>query len=263
MHNLVEESFAYIPSGKYLLAAMIGTPKVSDRLTVPTVVLCHGFGGTKTEVCRHFVRLANKLVHKGCVTVRFDFAGFGDSVAPSTAFSISQAVDDIRAVVEYIKDRNIGSVENLGILGFSFGGLIAAYAVGAGLPFKSACLVSAVERFIPPKETQPASRQNENSECDSEPFHRGFLLSHKFVDEFLSCNGSSRLAASSIPVQLIHGTDDQTVPVDHAHNYASAINTGSFAPVFIDGGDHAYSDRTFQRQLDQRVVAFFSDTLSI
>ena len=257
MHKQVIESFIYIPSGKHLLSTMIAKPTEPAKGSAPTVIFCHGFGGNKSETCRHFVRLANKLVAKGFTTVRFDFSGFGDSVAPSTAFSISQGVSDIRAVLSYMEDNNIGSLDNMGILGFSFGGLITSYAIGAGLPFRCACLVSAVERFIQQKET--GSQQNQDA--DAEPFFRGFKLSHRFIEEFLGCSGSGELGKSDIPVQLFHGSNDQTVPLEHMHTYASVIDTSRSHPVIIDGGDHTYTQRSFQDQLDRKVVDFFTKTL--
>ncbi len=257
MHKPVAESFTYIPSGNYQLSAMIGTPSSPVKDNAPTIVFCHGFGGTKTEACRHFVRLTNKLVPKGFTTIRFDFAGFGDSIAPSTAFSISQGISDIRAVLDYMQANGIGSLYNLGILGFSFGGLIVSYAIGAGLPFRCACLISPVERLIPQK---PSGDKNQQDD-DTEPFFRGFKLSHRFIEEFIGCSGSKELSKADIPVQLFHGSDDQTVPVDHMQTYALVIDTAQTPPVIIDGGDHTYTKRAFQDQLDRKVVQFFSKTM--
>lgn len=257
MDQFTKESFVYIPSGNYQLAAMISHPVLPLGQVPPVVLLCHGFGGNKTEACRNFFRIANLLCSHGCMTVRFDFSGFGDSLAPSTAFSISQGVDDIRAVISYLEKESYGSIGKLGILGFSFGGLVAAYALGAGIPIQRACLVSAVNHFITP-EKNPSYHK---SDVSDRHYYKGLPLSQQFIEEYVNCNGAEQLRDSRVPVQLIYGTDDKTVSLDHMEAYAEVLHNESFPPVVVEGADHCFTKVRYQRLLDERIVSFFSTFL--
>lgn len=54
---------------------------------MPTVILCHGTGSQKNEVGNLFVELSRKLLNIGIASIRFDYAGCGDSKADQTKLS--------------------------------------------------------------------------------------------------------------------------------------------------------------------------------
>ena len=52
-----------------------------EQNNFPCMILCHGTGSHKDEAGNLFAELAAKLVEKGIASLRFDFAGCGDSKA--------------------------------------------------------------------------------------------------------------------------------------------------------------------------------------
>lgn len=249
---MIEEQFFYIPSTSGKLAAFVGL--TDTNRTAPPVILCHGFTGTKTEKCRHLYRFAQKLAERGLLPVRFDFTGFGDSASHSTAFTLSQAVEDILAVVSFMKENMFGDVSRLGILGFSLGGLIVARALAEGLQAQRACLVAAVEHYM--------LGTSEQQGLDTLPgktfWYKGYELSLHFLKELLASKGARYIAELDIPIQLINAADDTTVDRRHYAAYCDALNARSPQPVLIDGANHGFMDKIFQDQLDDAVVRFFA-----
>ena len=94
----MNESFFYINDIPTFIGIPQGTPHAA-------IIFCHGFGGSKSEKCRHFVRLSKKLRENRFLTVRFDFTGFGDSPKDSKEFSISQGVNDIKNIISYVNNE--------------------------------------------------------------------------------------------------------------------------------------------------------------
>ena len=246
-----QERFVYIKSGNYSIPLFIGVPGKREK-KCPAVIFCHGFGGTKSEVYRHFVRLSCKLRNAGFLTVRFDFAGFGDSLAPTTAFSISQGVEDIKSIVELLKKEQEADLNYLNILGFSLGSLIASEAIGAGIPARSLCLVCPVEHYVVHKDVA-----GEEDAGNSSIWYNGYELSPLFVDEYIKSKGAVNFVDRNIPVQLIQGSDDQTVPLSHYEEYKKVIDSKKVEPLLVTGGDHTFSKKKFQDLLDDKVLCFF------
>ncbi|RJP57349.1 MAG: alpha/beta hydrolase [Candidatus Auribacter fodinae] len=252
---IFKESFHFIPSGIAHIPAFIGLNGTSKNS--PVVIMCHGFTGTKTEKCRHFYRIARLLIQENIIPVRFDFSGFGDSTAPSTMFSLSNAVDDIRAVLGFLRDQGIGSHSRVSILGYSLGGLIAARAAAEGIPVRSLCLMSAVEHFMLSKQEQ----KHLESEKSTTFWYKGYELSISFLEELLNTRGRDYIAELTIPVQLINGSDDDVVDKKHSRAYEEALNDESPDPVVIKGANHYFMQKDHQQQLDSAIINFIRATL--
>ena len=246
------EEFFYIPSGDYELATFISQPDNPEY--APIVMFCHGYMGSKSEKNRHFFRLAQKLTQLGFITVRFDFAGCGDSIAPTTAFSIRQGVKDICAVQQFLDDNAIGNLEKFGMVGYSLGSLVVARAIKK-LPFVSAiCLMAGVEHAILSPEEQVAL---ESSNGDT-VWNRGVELSLDFVRDFAVSRGAPFIAETKVPVQLIYASADETVQRDHYEEYKKVLNPASPEPVLIEGADHFFSGQGHQEQIDDVLIGFMS-----
>jgi len=252
-----QEQFVYIKSGNYSIPLLIGAPFQGDK-NCPAVIFCHGFGGTKSEVYRHFFRLSRKLWNEGFLTVRFDFTGFGDSLAPTTAFSISQGVEDIKSVAAFLKKEWQTDMNYLNILGFSLGSLIASESIGAGVPARSLCLVCPVEHYVVHKDVSDEEYSDQGS-----IWYNGYELSPLFVDEYVKSKGAGNFIGRNIPVQLIQGSDDQTVPLSHYEEYRKVIDCKKAEPLLVTDGDHTFSKKEFQNILDEKVISFFKSQNNI
>ena len=249
------EAFYYIPSGAHQLAAFVSQP---DNLkSAPVIILCHGYMGTKSEKCRHFFRLAQKLTACGFLTVRFDFAGCGDSLAHTTDFSLRQGVDDICAVYRFLEHNGIGNTAVLGLAGYSLGGLITVRAIDRLPALEALCLIASVEHAI----LSAAEKFALKFTGTKTVWNKGTELSMDFVRDFASAKGAAVLAQSSLPVQLIYASADETVPAAHFDAYKKTLNAISPQPVLIKGADHFFSEKPHQELLDQTAIEFFKKNL--
>ena len=89
------------------------------KKTYPAVILCHGTASNKDEVGGLFKILARTLRENNIASIRFDFAGCGQSKAPEEELTFLGEVSDTEKVLEYLKSHP--NIKDIGILGFSQG----------------------------------------------------------------------------------------------------------------------------------------------
>ncbi len=100
----------------------------------PCVVLLHGFGGHRDEKGDLFGKLASRLAADGIASLRFDFPGCGKSrgeFGDATAGLYRRAAI---AAMRYARSAPGMRPERLGLLGYSFGGAIAAACLSGDAP---------------------------------------------------------------------------------------------------------------------------------
>src|SRR5947208_9086564 len=99
----------------------------------PGVVFFHGFTGSRMEVHWMFVKCARALSRAGIASLRFDFAGSGESEGEFARASLQSEIDDAHDAVAFFGQHGGIDAARLGLCGLSLGGSIAATtAQGAG-----------------------------------------------------------------------------------------------------------------------------------
>lgn len=92
----------------------------SSRPGPAAVVLCHGFLSSKNSTTNK--ALTRMLNAAGIATFRFDFFGQGESDGPFEDITVSLAIGQAHAAVSLIRQQGY---ERIGLVGSSFGGLVA------------------------------------------------------------------------------------------------------------------------------------------
>lgn len=88
------------------------------------VTMLHGFGGHRDEVGGMFAKLAARLAERGFASLRFDFPGCGESPGDFGDVTVGRYTEAALAALHDARAARHGG--RLGLLGFSFGGAIAA-----------------------------------------------------------------------------------------------------------------------------------------
>lgn len=121
--------------------ALEGALHLPERLPAPAVVVCHPhplYGGDMANsvvlgVCR-------AAVEEGCVALRFNFRGVGDS--EGTYDGGRGERDDAVAAMEWLRSRPEVDPLRLCLAGYSFGALVACAAAPAFLSLAALILIS-------------------------------------------------------------------------------------------------------------------------
>src|SRR5690554_3842462 len=117
-----------INSEMYDIPAVFCQPNIDGF--IPTVILCHGTGSCKDEAGNLFIKLAKSLTKKGIASIRFDFAGCGDSLAKEQDLTFYGEVDDTEKIFSYLLQHEKVDSNRIGILGLSQGARVMAEFLG-------------------------------------------------------------------------------------------------------------------------------------
>ena len=118
-----------IQSGGLTLRGILHIPDGRTH-KIPIVCIFHGFAGNKMEPHFIFVKLSRLLEAKGIGSVRFDFAGSGESDGDFIDMTISKELKDANNILDYVKSLDFVDTTKIGLLGLSMGGAVASMLAG-------------------------------------------------------------------------------------------------------------------------------------
>ena len=121
-----------IPALGFSLAGTISKPHVSSEKHLPAIVLIGGAAPLDRDETMNgipiFGQLANALADAGFLVVRYDKRGIGQSGGRPEGAGLGEYASDVRAVVDYLEDREDVDDDRIVVLGHGEGGWIALQA---------------------------------------------------------------------------------------------------------------------------------------
>lgn len=232
---------------------IVGMLHMPDRRKgkVPAVVLFHGFTGTKIEPHRIFVKQARALAKAGIAALRFDFRGSGDSEGEFSNMTLSGELKDARAALDFIRSRPGIDKSKIGVLGLSFGGSVASLLLAEDPGICAAALWAPVghpDQLARHRYTAKAARQMKQMGCVD---YGGNAVGKCFFDDIGKHRPIEAIVRTNAPVLVVHGSDDQTVPVRISREYEIAMKKAHRAVVryVVPGADHTFNSLSWEVQV--------------
>jgi dipeptidyl aminopeptidase/acylaminoacyl peptidase len=244
------------------IIGMLHLPEGRGRF--PTALLLHGFTGTKVEAHRLFVKLSRALAGHGIASLRFDYRGSGDSAGEFEDMTIRSEVADTQEAIKFLAHHKQINSRRLALIGLSMGGVVASYVVARETArFKSLVLWAPVAEgagILDDLSTPDAvTSLAETGTTD----HDGHLVGVAFVRQFADMKPLREVAKSNCPVLIIHGSEDETVPVHHADLYERALRSPDrvVKKVIIPGADHTFNRHVWEQRVITETVDWLGETL--
>jgi dipeptidyl aminopeptidase/acylaminoacyl peptidase len=209
----------------------------TSREKSPCIILCHGLEGHKDS--EKWRMLSQRLIDAGFATLRFNFRGCGENEARSDGnfeeSTISARVRDLKAAMDFLKSSYV-DYDRIGAVGSSLGG---AVVISAEDPRLQILILLAT----------PASMKANNSDSSREVVElaSGRRLDGRFFEDASKYDMPIILARQSRPTLIIHGSNDDVVPVKHAlqlHECASEPKN----LCIVSGADHSFHQPTHLNQ---------------
>ncbi|MEM2153775.1 MAG: alpha/beta hydrolase [Nitrososphaeria archaeon] len=254
----MEEIFVSFSCEGEKVAGMLHVP---NKIPAPTIIFCHGFTGNRIEAHRLFVYAARELCNKGFTVLRFDFRGCGESEGSYNSITISDEVKDLGSAVDFLYNRNEVLKEKIGVVGLSLGGVVSILRTAEDERIKAVCTWSS------PGDLKDMESRIKNMFGEIN-LNRLLLKSHidlpsgdrigrKFIIDALKHNVLKSVSKiSPRPILIVHGTNDQLVPITHAEKlYENALEPKE--KYYIEGSDHTYNKWDWQWQAINRTIEFF------
>lgn len=253
------EKQLFIETDQYRIPAVFCYP--DGKQNVPAVVLCHGSGSQKNEVGDMFVSLAESLMEQGIASIRFDFAGCGESEAAQQELTFFGEVRDARRAYEYLLHCGAVDPENIGILGFSQGARVMAELLKDVPEMKCAVSWSGAchngrgvfEGWF--QEYYQEAVQNGYARMPME-WRSDLLLSKKWFDEIENSTPMDGWKQYKGPVLAVAGTKDELVPCQHAAEILDSCEEENEKSemLMVPGVDHVFDVLTEDRSKADLVI---------
>lgn len=221
----------------------------------PVVVVCHGFKAFKEW--GFFPHLCEELAAGGLAAVRFNFShcgvsGDGDVYDQLPKFAhntVSKELEDVAAVLDWVRGGDGPRLDGarIGLLGHSRGGGIALLAARLHGPVRAVVgwnAISTFERFGPDAiENWRRSGRHfiENRRTrQMMPLDAAVLVDMEAHRKRYDLQAA--IAALNVPVLLVQGEEDTTVPPLEMEALAAASG-GRAETRMIAGADHTFNSR--------------------
>lgn len=194
------------------------------------VVIGHGVTGNKDRPA--LIALAEGLADAGISALRFSFSGNGESEGTFTDSTITKEVADLGSIIDVLNYHKVGYV------GHSMGG-----AVGVLRTTKDERIEVLVSLAGMVHTNQFAQREFGDVTPD-----KGFMwdehdcpLSQIYVDDMALIDSVAKQASKfTVPWLLVHGTDDDIVPIKDSHDILKYANEPTEL-LELPGVDHVFS----------------------
>lgn len=200
------------------------------------VIMSHGMESSKDG--NKWRALAPRLYQAGFAYLSFTYRGCGQGEEKSEGefedTTLSARIKDYRAAIDFLGTTG-ADVSRLGVVGSSFGGMVALAARSSRI--KAIVALATPARLGRREGEQPGVPQ------DSEYFElaSGRRLRAGFFADIRQYDLCRSVAGIGCPLLVVHGSADEVVPVSDAHElYQSASEPKRL--VIIEGGDHAFND---------------------
>lgn len=174
------------------------------------VIMAHGFTSNKDRP--KFVKIANELNKAGFATLRFDFGGSGES--DFADITVKNQVDDLNSAIRYAKSKGYAKI---GLLGSSLGGLDCILAYDKDI--KTIVLLAPVTKAKTPSEfSDPKVRAEveQKGHIIITKDNKDFRIPKQYIQERESIKQDELLSKIKCPVLIIHGDQDEHVPVNYS-----------------------------------------------
>ncbi len=242
-----EEQFHWLTYNGERIASMVHKPLGEGPF--PAVLILHGFTGDK--VSNHFllVKAARALTDVGCVAMRFDFRGSGESEGRFQDVTIPGEIEDALFVFRWLAEQPYVDATRMAVLGLSLGGCVAAHVAGADPRVKALVLWAAVaDPFGLFREL------SENTSLESplgwQPDGTldvgGWLVGPSFLLTLPEVNPIAALRSYEGSALILHGTKDPTVPPKHAEMYAQALGERATL-IWVEDADHTFNAHVWEQ----------------
>jgi uncharacterized OsmC-like protein/alpha/beta superfamily hydrolase len=218
------------------LAGRIDLPVTGEPLAFALYAHCFTCG----KDLRAIGRISQTLALHGLATLRFDFAGLGESEGEFEETNFSSNVADYLAASAFLAEE-YAAPELL--IGHSLGGSVAMAAARSVKESRAVVSIAApsspahIKRHIAEDLDEIVERGSARVDLAGRPF----TLTNEFISDIESVDLAKSVAGMRRPLLVVHSPIDNTVGIENALEILdNARHPKSF--LSLDGADHLISD---------------------
>ncbi len=227
--------------------------KPKDDGKLPIVIYSHGLGATYRAGSDY----AKKLASYGIMTLCFDFRGGSNrskSDGKTTEMSIVTEYDDLETILGEVKTWDFVDKDNIVLAGSSQGGAVSSFVSSKHFGEIKGLIL------LYPALSIPNVVRNWYSSIDDIPetvqMTKSIEVGRKYFEDIWNLDLFDEIKDDKIKVLILHGTDDDTVPVTYSEKINKIYENSEFYK--IDGAGHGFSGKHFDKAMEY-VIKYLKD----
>jgi dipeptidyl aminopeptidase/acylaminoacyl peptidase len=236
------------------LRGFVHVPKQYDT----AFIVLHGFPGSCTG--SRVPKTCKMLEAKGYLAMGFDFSGTNISDGKFEDKLMSQEAKEIKYAIDFLENNY--KFKKLILHGHSTGAIDAALYAYKDKRISKLIISGGIDRL------ENAARYDFTDTQVRDFWTKGFItynaksywthnkkLKKAFYDEFFTLDIPSSIKKYKKPLLIIHGDNDEAVPVERAYlMYEQANNPKKL--VIIKGSDHSFTKKDWLKKQVNEIVKF-------
>jgi len=221
---------------------------LSGSKTSPVIIIAHGLGSSKDG--KTALALEKKLNAKNIATFRFDLFGHGESGGKFEDLTVSGAVDDVLSAIKFLKAHGF---KKIGLVGTSFGGLASILAASKSKDLYVLALKCPVSDYAAVLVDRDIGEWKKKGYVKYSFDGKKCKLNYSFAKDAIKTDAYKAAKKIKIPVLVVHGGKDITVPVEHSHKLAKFLEKCKLE--IIDDADHFFTGPFFDSMVE-KIIQF-------
>jgi dipeptidyl aminopeptidase/acylaminoacyl peptidase len=224
---------------------------------MPVIVMVHGSTRNRVNPPERMLGIASELVNNNYNVLMFDMRGHGESEGKRVSAGLYE-INDLLGAIDYIKQRGI--VSKIGALGFSMGAATCLMTTPECEEIDAVIVDGAYADIVSIVESEFANRS------DLPQFFLPiilFMTKNLYHVDFTALRPIETTKKITVPVFVIHGGQDTTVPVEHANRIAEVCQSPYSRLWIVPEAEHceAYMERP--EEYVNKLLSFFDEAFEL
>ncbi|MEX2803776.1 alpha/beta hydrolase family protein [Streptococcus sp. H31] len=223
-------------------------------MPVPTIIVCHGFGGNYEQE----LTMQENLAASGIAVYAFDFAGgsgydSGKSEGEMTDMSVLTEVQNLKDALVALENQEFFDKDNLYLLGGSQGGVVSSIAAAEN-PEAVKGLILLYPAF---SLFDDAHNRFESAEAIPETYNlMGLTVGSRYFTDIWDYDIYDKISQYDGDVRIFHGTDDSLVPISYAERASEVFPHAVLTK--LKGEGHGFSNSA-QKEAAENIANFIKE----
>jgi len=251
----MEKRFTFPDLAGRRISAVLVLPPRTEKI----VVLCHGFMGYKDSWTNR--TLSQLLAQQHIATLRFDFFGHGESDGDIKELLLTTLVAQTESAIALARGQGF---PHIGLLGSSFGGLIATLVAAKTTTLAALALRCPVADFpdILRRRFGRAAIALWRRIGTVPPSIADVPVHAQFYEDCLRYDPYRAAEELRVPTVIVHGDKDEIIPVEQAYALHRHIGAEKALHI-IPGADHRFSSPMLFARMANLLVDWMVRYLSL
>jgi len=191
------------------------------------------------------------------MALRFDFSGNGQSEGVFAQSTYSKQISEMTTGTALLAEEG---VQWIGAAGHSLGASVAVLTAARSDRIRAVCAIAGRLSGMSPNHFLSRPQKNELNRTGRVRFNsrgRALELTSTFFSDADQYNLPDIVADLNTPLLVVHGDQDEIVPVAEAYR-AEKANPERVELAVFDNADHMFGATDVQESVAERVAAWFS-----